>query len=154
MCIFIILTPNFWSTPRNSYCPRVTCDKHSVPPYRGETLWQISGSLFNHPVHSQSGQCILLLVHCISLLKTMTGNWECPPHKLHIKMKFEMLCMIYKLTITKHQKVTRSFSVKCGEKQKATSLRRMHVSTKQPSCTIVTWASNPTTGLSSVQYIG
>ena len=58
----------------NSYCPCVTCDKHNVPPYRVQTLRQISRNLFNHPVHSQSGQCILLLVHCISLLKTMTEN--------------------------------------------------------------------------------
>ena len=94
VCIFIILTPNFWSTPRNSYCPRATCDKHSVPPYRGQTLWQISGSLFNHPVHSQSGQCILLLVHCISLLKTMTGNWECP-HKNASDKKWNLKCYVW-----------------------------------------------------------
>ena len=42
-CVFIILTPEFWSTPWNSYCPCVTRDKHNVPPYRVQMLWQISG---------------------------------------------------------------------------------------------------------------
>ena len=50
-------------------------------------------------------------------------------------MKIEMLSVIYKLTITKHQKVTRSFfSQECEEKQKATSPRIMHVSATQPWC--------------------
>ena len=42
-CIYIILTPEFvWSTPWNSYCPCVTCDKHNVTPNRH---WQISVNL-------------------------------------------------------------------------------------------------------------
>ena len=100
----------------NSYCPCVTCD-NIVYHHTEYKLWDKSPetclTIQCTPNLDNAFCCYYTVFHCSKQwLKTRNA------HKLHIKVKFEMLRMIYKLTITKHQKVTRSFSVKSVRKNK------------------------------------